>query len=88
MYDIDICEKIFGPDIYTLKGNTVQNKPKEVVNYYIGIPQWLKDTYQNIEKKSNIMYIQGKIFLVNISKNIKFITIQDITDSNIPILDQ
>ena len=31
------------------------------------------------------MYIQGKIFLVNISKNIKFITIQDITDRNITI---
>ena len=38
MEDIDICEKIFGPNICTLKGKTVHTKPKVVVNYYIDIP--------------------------------------------------
>ena len=43
---IDIHEKIFGPNIYTLKGKTVQTKPKPVVNYYIDIPQELKYTHK------------------------------------------
>ena len=35
MEDMDICESIFGPDIYTLKGSTVHTKPKAVAKYYI-----------------------------------------------------
>ena len=37
--DIDICEKIFGLDIYMLKGRTVRTKPKSVVNDYNNITQ-------------------------------------------------
>ena len=37
--DIDICEKIFGLDIYMLKGSTVITKHKAVVNYYNNITQ-------------------------------------------------
>ena len=35
MEDIDICENIFCPDKYTLKGNTVPTKSKTLVNDYI-----------------------------------------------------
>ena len=59
MESIDLCEKIFGPDIYTLKGNTVHTKQKGVANYYIEIPQELKVTHQYIELCENFMYIQG-----------------------------
>ena len=64
--DIDICEKIFGPNIYTSKRKMLRTKQKLVVNDYIGIPQKLKDTHQNIEFCSNIMYIQGHMFLLTI----------------------
>ena len=32
MEDMDICEKIVGPNIHTLEVNTVRTKPKVVVN--------------------------------------------------------
>ena len=51
--DIDIYEKIFGNDTYTLKGTAVHTKPKAVVNYYIEIPQELKYKHQNIELFAN-----------------------------------
>ena len=35
--DINICEKIFGPNIYNLKGKTVQKTPSVVTNNYIEI---------------------------------------------------
>ena len=38
MEDIYICEKIFGPDIYTFEVKTVRNKQRAVVNDYIDIP--------------------------------------------------
>ena len=37
--DIDICEKILGPDIYKSKLIKVRTKPKMVVNDYIEILQ-------------------------------------------------
>ena len=53
--DLDICEKVFGRDIYTLKGKTVNTKPNSLVNDYIYIPQELKDKHQTIEICVNIM---------------------------------
>ena len=47
MEDIDIREKIFSPDIYTLKVRTVNTKPKAVVNDSIEIPQELNNTHKN-----------------------------------------
>ena len=80
--DINIFEKIFGTDIYTLKRKTVRIKPKVAVNDYIKIPQELKYTHKNIELFANITYIQGQMFLITISKKIKFNMIQDITEGN------
>ena len=56
-----------------------------MANDYIEIPQELKDTHHKIELCSDIMYIQGQMFLIAISKKIKFITIQAIKDKRIPI---
>ena len=88
MEDIDIFEKILGPDVTTLKGKTVRNKPKSVVNDYIGITQELNDTHQNIELCADIMYIQRQIICISIYKRIKFIAIQDIIDGNFLILNK
>ena len=88
MKGIDMCEKILDPDIYTLKGKTIPTKTKSVVNDYIYITQEIKDTHQNIELCAYIVYIQGQMFLVAISKRIICIAIQDIIDRNIPILNK
>ena len=37
--DIEIAEKIFGPDVSTLKVKTTRQRPKVVVNYFIWIPR-------------------------------------------------
>ena len=76
MKDINICEKIFYPYIYTLRGKLLFTKPKAALNDYIDIPKELKNTHQNIELCANIMYISGQMFFVAIYKRIKFITIQ------------
>ena len=33
--DIEMAEKIFGPDVSTLKVKTTRQRPKVVVNYFI-----------------------------------------------------
>ena len=88
MEDIDICEKIVGPDIHKVKGKSVCTKPKAVANDFIDITQELNDTHQIIEICANTINIQGHIFLVTISNVIKFIIIQDIIDNSITILNR
>ena len=48
MEDIDICENIYGPIIYTFKGKEVITKPKSVVNEYIDIAQELNDNRKTL----------------------------------------
>ena len=86
--DIGIYEKIFGTNIYTLKEKTVLTKPKAVVNNCIDITQELKDKHQDIDPCDYIMYVQGQIFLVAITKTIKLNIIQEITEREITILNK
>ena len=76
--DIDIAEQIFGKDINTLKGKTVRNKPIPVIQDYIQVPKEIKKIHSNIELCVDIMYIQNIMFLVTISKRIKYTTIDPI----------
>ena len=58
------------------------------MNDYIDITQELKDTHKKFDLCSNIMYIQGQMFIITTSKKIKSVAIQGITDSMIPILNK
>ena len=78
--DINISEKIFGPDVYAIKGKSVRKKPKVVVNDYIEIPRELIQAHKGIILCADIMFIDQVGFLVTMSKHIKFITIRYIPD--------
>ena len=73
--DIKNCEKIYGTNVSTLKGKSVRTKPMVVVKDYIDIPKELKMKVSEIDLCADIMYIQKIMFLVTISKDLKFITI-------------
>ena len=78
--DINISEKIYGPDVYAIKGKTVRKKPKVVVNDYIEIPKELIKAHKGIILCADIMFIDQVPFLVTMSKYIRFITIRYIPD--------
>ena len=46
--DIEIGEKIFGPDVSTLKVRTTRKRPKLVVDDFIEIPRELIDNNQEL----------------------------------------
>ena len=73
--DIKMCEKIYGPNIYVLKGKSACTKPKVVVKDYIEIPKEIMMKNKEIELCADIMYIQQVMFLVTVSKHLKFLTI-------------
>ena len=72
---INNSEKIFGPDVYALKGKSTRKKPKVVVNDYVEIPRELIEAHQGVEICADIIFIDKVPMLVTLSKNIRFITL-------------
>ena len=77
--DADNAEKIFGPDIGTLRGKTVRRKPKQVnipINMPIGIPDDILAIIKNVTLCADIFYVDQLKFLVTLSRNLHFATVE------------
>jgi hypothetical protein len=74
--DINVCENIYGPDIYSMKGKTVRPKPKVVVNDYLEVPTELVEAHKKVILCMDIMFIDEVRFLITVSKHLKYITIR------------
>jgi hypothetical protein len=64
--DINIAEKVFGPDIGALKGKTMHQKPAPVVSDYVEIPKELVYNHQTVILCMDGMKINGVSYLTTI----------------------
>ena len=74
--DINMAEKIFGPDIGAIKGKTTRRKPIPVVDDYVEIPKELLEAQQEVTLCIDGMKVNGLSFLTTISRNIYYRTAQ------------
>ncbi len=70
--DIDRAEKIYGPDIYAIKGKSTRSAPKPVVNNLIEIPKELITKNYKLDLCIDVVYVCGIPFLTGIDKQIKY----------------
>jgi hypothetical protein len=74
------AEKIFGPDLGSLKGKTVRRASEHVDITTVPVPSGLMSNYQNVTIGADIMFVNKLPFFVTMSRNIKFSTAVLITD--------
>jgi Reverse transcriptase (RNA-dependent DNA polymerase)/Zinc knuckle len=72
--DIIAAEKIFGPDVGSLKGKTVRRAAERVEGLTVDIPASLVSRYVDVTVGVDIMFVNKIPFLVSISRHIKFCT--------------
>jgi hypothetical protein len=65
--DVATANKIFGPDLATLKRKTVRQTPSPVMTDYVQIPQESVSLNRNVTLVIDIMFVKGLPFMVRIS---------------------
>jgi hypothetical protein len=70
--DINIAEKIFGPDVSSLKGKSPRRKPKPVRKDLIEIPKELIMKHHDIKLCMDTMYVNGCGMLTAIDRTCKY----------------
>ena len=70
--DVEVAERIFGPDIGALKGQTTRQRPPVVWNDNVAIPNKIKEKIDDLVLCMNIMYVNGMPMLTSVDKKIKY----------------
>jgi hypothetical protein len=70
--DVNISEKIFGPDMSNLKGKSTRRKPKPVRSDLIEIPKEIITKHHDIDLCMDAMYVNECGMLTAIDQTIKF----------------
>jgi hypothetical protein len=65
--DITNVHKIFGPDLASIQGKTVQRTPAPVVADYVAVPCLLVEQNGIVTMAADVFFVDGTAFLVTLS---------------------
>eukprot|EP00957_Ditylum_brightwellii_P075838 5764000-Ditylum_brightwellii.AAC.1 len=74
------AEDIWGPDVGCLQGKTVQKSGIHARPITLGIPPHIIQNHMNVTVVADILTINGMKFFMSMSRGLKFITGEHITN--------
>jgi hypothetical protein len=72
--DINAANKIFGPNVASLKGKTVRATQEPVLTSYVKVPQGIVDLNKEVAIAADVMSVNGLGFMITGSRGVKFTT--------------
>ena len=70
--DVNNAEKIFGPDVGTLKGKSTRSKPVPIKEDVVAIPKEITEQYTKLVLHFDLMFINGLPLLTCIDGSIRY----------------
>ena len=84
-FNITNAHTMFGKNIAATRGNKLQHTTYRVVIYYVAAPKYFNKLHKFETLLADVMFVNGAPFLINMSRVIKFVTVEHIpthTDKN------
>jgi hypothetical protein len=76
--DITNAHTIFGPDLASVQGKTVQRMSAPVVADYVAVPCLLVEQNKVVTMAADVFFVDSTAFLITVSRRIKFITAEHV----------
>ena len=84
--DVAAADDIYGPNSGSLRGKTVHRPNSHVQTGVDGVPPEIMSVHQDVTLAADIMFINAIPFFVTVSRNIKFGTVHNLPDRQVPTL--
>jgi hypothetical protein len=72
--DVNNTCAMFGPDLVSVRGKTVQRVPEPVVTGYVAVPCVLIKANKVIMLAADVFFVDKTAFLLTVARRIKFVT--------------
>jgi hypothetical protein len=72
------ARSIFGPDLASVRGKTVQRMPAPVVGDYVAVPKGVIERNKTVTLAADVFFVDGIAFLLTVSRNIKLISTEHV----------
>ena len=79
--DVNLAEKVFGPDVGALKGKTTRTTSPPIKSQVIEIPDELLKLQEEITLRIDSIYVNGLRFLTTIAHDLYYRTAQPLSDN-------
>ena len=76
--DVSNARTIFGPDLASIRGKTVQRAPEPVVTDYVAVPRTLIEANKVIMLAADVFFVDGTAFLLTAARRMKFVTAEHV----------